>query len=167
MTVIIHAVTKWRTYLIGRHFIIKTDHQSLKHFLDARTSTLAQQKWLTKLLGYDYTISYKRGVKNRIADALSRQHEDPASLSTISYVHLDWLDQMKEELKQDPWIQAKIDKLQYDHFLAKHYLVQDGLLQYDRRLVISPTSPWRTIILDELHPRRGPLRLLENGATHQ
>jgi len=71
MTAIIHEVTKWRTYLVGRHFTIKTDHQSLKHFLDARASTPAQQKWLTKLLGYDYTISYKRGIKNRVVDALS------------------------------------------------------------------------------------------------
>jgi hypothetical protein len=56
MTAIIHAITKWRTYLIGCHFIIKTDHQSLKHFLDAYATTLKQQKWLTKPLGYDNLV---------------------------------------------------------------------------------------------------------------
>jgi hypothetical protein len=135
----------------GRHFIIKTDHQSLKHFLDARATTPAQKKWLTKLLGYDYTISYKRGIDNWVADALSHQQEESVSLSAISYIHLYWLDRMKEDLKKDPWIQAKISKLQHDHFMAKHYSAQDGLLQYDRHIVISPSSPWRTVILDELH----------------
>jgi hypothetical protein len=151
MTAIIHAVTKWRTYLVGHLFIIKTDHQSLKHFLDAQAMTPTQQKWLTKLLGYDYTISYKRGIENRVVDALSRQQEESVSLSAISYVHLDWLDRMKEDLKQDPWIQAKISKLQHDHFMAKHYSMQDGLLQYDGRIVVSPDSPWHIVILNELH----------------
>lgn len=30
----IHAVQKWRTYLFGNQFIIKTDHQSLKYLLE-------------------------------------------------------------------------------------------------------------------------------------
>lgn len=58
---------------------------------------------------------------------------------------------MKEDLKKDPWTQAKISKLQHDHFMAKHYTVQDRLLQYDRRIVISPNSLWRMVILDALH----------------
>ena len=46
------VVKKWRPYLLGRPFVIKTDHQSLKYLLEQRVGTLAQQKWITKLLGY-------------------------------------------------------------------------------------------------------------------
>jgi len=34
--------------------------------------TLEQQIYLSKLLGYDYTIQYKSSVSNVVADALSR-----------------------------------------------------------------------------------------------
>lgn len=36
--------------------------------------TPSQQKWISKLLGYDFTIEYKSGKNNAVADALSRVH---------------------------------------------------------------------------------------------
>lgn len=69
---IVMATQKWFTYLHGHHFIIKTDHQILKFLLKQRLSTLLQQKWLAKLMGLDYEITYKKGKKNAVADALSR-----------------------------------------------------------------------------------------------
>lgn len=36
------AVQKWRPYLIGRHFIIKTNHRSLKYIMEQRISTPSQ-----------------------------------------------------------------------------------------------------------------------------
>lgn len=58
MLAILYAVEKWRPYLLGSQFTILTDHQTLKHLLDQRISTSAQQKWLAKLLGYDYRIMF-------------------------------------------------------------------------------------------------------------
>jgi hypothetical protein len=34
MLAILHAIQKWHPYLIGRHFKVKTDHDSLKYFLE-------------------------------------------------------------------------------------------------------------------------------------
>ena len=61
MLVILHALKKWRPYLMGRHFKVKTDHDSLKHFLEQRLSSKEQQNWVTKMLGYDFEIIYKKG----------------------------------------------------------------------------------------------------------
>jgi hypothetical protein len=72
MMEILHALKKWRPYLIGRHFKVKTDHDSLKYFLEQRLSSEKQQKWVTKILGYDFEIVYKKGKKNVVADELSR-----------------------------------------------------------------------------------------------
>jgi hypothetical protein len=61
MMEILHAFKKWHPYLIGRHFKVKTDHDSLKYFLEQILSLEEQQKWVTKILGYDFEIIYKKG----------------------------------------------------------------------------------------------------------
>jgi hypothetical protein len=39
-----NALKEWCPYLIGRHFKVKTDHDSLKYFLEQRLSSEEQQK---------------------------------------------------------------------------------------------------------------------------
>lgn len=34
---IVYAIKKWQTYLQGRHFVIKIDHNSLKYYLNQNT----------------------------------------------------------------------------------------------------------------------------------
>jgi hypothetical protein len=80
MLAILHVIELWRPYLLGQCFQIKTDHQSLKYFLKQRISSQEQQKWVTKLFGYDYEIVYKKGKDNVVVDALSRKYEDEGSL---------------------------------------------------------------------------------------
>jgi hypothetical protein len=62
MMAILHALKKWHPYLIGRHFKVKIDHDSLKYFLEQRLSSEEQQKWVIKILGYDFETVYKKGV---------------------------------------------------------------------------------------------------------
>jgi hypothetical protein len=71
MLAILHVVDLWHPYLLGKCFQIKIDHQSLKYFLEQRISSSEQQKWVTKLFGYDYEIIYKKGKDNVVVDALS------------------------------------------------------------------------------------------------
>ncbi|GJT91008.1 putative mitochondrial protein [Tanacetum coccineum] len=81
---VIQALHKWRGYLLDRHFIIKTDHFSLKYLLEQRITTPAQMKWLPKLMGFDYEIMYKKGSENGAADALSRVNTGEEKESGIS-----------------------------------------------------------------------------------
>jgi hypothetical protein len=91
MLAILHVVDLWRPYLLGQRFQIKTDHQSLKYFLEQRISCLEQQKWVTKLFAYDYEIIYKKGKYNVVVDALSQKYEDEGSLFSLSFIVPDWL----------------------------------------------------------------------------
>ena len=90
------AATRWRPYLIGRRFQIKTDHKSLKYFLERKISSPEQQKWVTKLLRFDYEITYKKGKENVLADALSQLPEQ-VEVSAVSLPRSDFLKDIKME----------------------------------------------------------------------
>ena len=122
------AVKKWRLYL--KPFVIKTDHQSLKHLLEQRIGTPMQQKWITKLLGYSFVIDYKKGKENVVVDALSRKTRSEdlddqqelskavsslfcidfrvdtnSSLFLISFPNPTWIEELKASYQGDAEIQ--------------------------------------------------------------
>ena len=100
---------------MGRHFKVKTDHDSLKHFLEQRLSSEERKKWVTKMLGYDFEIIYKKGKKNVVADALSRNDEDvEAFLCAISIIQPDWINEARDEWKNDEEVWELIQKIQQD-----------------------------------------------------
>jgi hypothetical protein len=104
---------KCHPYLIGMHFKFKTYHDSLKYFLEQRLSSEEQQKWVTKILGYDFEIVYKKGKQNVVADALSRKGEDvEAFLCTISIIQPDWIIEARDEWKNDKKVWTLIQRLQ-------------------------------------------------------
>jgi hypothetical protein len=58
---IMHALTKFRQYLVGNKFVVKTDHNSLKYFLEQKDLSERQQKWVTKVQAFDFDIEYVKG----------------------------------------------------------------------------------------------------------
>jgi hypothetical protein len=108
-------VKKWRLYLLGQTFKIKTDHQSLKYLLEQKVGTPTQQKWLTKLLGYDFLIEYKKGIENKVADALSREFEETPEqnlndevLFSITFPNPTWVEDIMKSYTSDPTVQSRI-----------------------------------------------------------
>ena len=45
----------------GKTLKVKADHGILKYFLEQRLSSKEKQKWVTKMLVYDFEIVYKKG----------------------------------------------------------------------------------------------------------
>ena len=161
MLAILHALKKWRPYLMGRQFKVKTDHDSLKYFLEKRLSSEEHKKWVTKMLGYDFEIIYKKGKKNVVADALLRKDEDvEAFFCAISIIQPDWINEAREEWKNDEEVWELIQKLRqvpntYDTFIWKN----DSLC-YKDCLYLCKNSQLKQNILLELHtsPLGGQLR---------
>ena len=90
MLAILHALKKWRPYLMGRHFKVKIYHDSLKYFLEQLLSLKEQKQWVTNTFGYDFDIIYRKWKQNFVADALSRKDEDvEAFICTISIIQTD------------------------------------------------------------------------------
>jgi hypothetical protein len=109
---IVHVVHLWCPYLLGQHFQIKTYHRILNHFIEQCISSPRQQKWVTKLLGYDYEIIYKKGKENVVVDALSQKYEYKGSLFSLPFIVLYQLQDAHQEWLQDPKISGIIQQLQ-------------------------------------------------------
>ncbi|PKI45685.1 hypothetical protein CRG98_034001 [Punica granatum] len=104
---ILYAVKKWGHYLMGKHFIIKIDHQSLKYLLEQRLNTSLQNTWLAKLLGYDCEINYRKGKENAVVDALSRVTSQELLLMAVSVLSTTFLEKIQESWKNDPKEQGR------------------------------------------------------------
>ncbi|XP_063809856.1 uncharacterized protein LOC135028570 [Pseudophryne corroboree] len=73
---LVWAVTeKFKNYLAATPFEIVTDNNPLAHLSTARLPAL-EQRWMSRLAGFRYTVVYRSGKSNGNADALSRLPTD-------------------------------------------------------------------------------------------
>ncbi|KAL4135091.1 hypothetical protein QTP88_006747 [Uroleucon formosanum] len=62
----------FRQYLHGRTFTVWTDHKNLIQLQTIKSESTILNRLRTKLIGFDFTIIYKKGIFNQAADFLSR-----------------------------------------------------------------------------------------------
>ena len=55
-----------------------------------------QQKWLLKLMGYDFSIEFKKGKNNMATDALSKK-DTQGEFNVVSSPLPKWLESIKVE----------------------------------------------------------------------
>ena len=104
------------------------------------------------MLDYDFEIIYKKGKKNVVADALSRKDEDvEVLLCTISIIQPDWINEAREEWKNDEEVWALIWKLQQDSSTSNTFSWKNDSLWYKDRLYLCKNSQLKQNILMELH----------------
>ena len=71
MLAMMHALIKFRQYLVGNKFVVKIDHNNLRYFLTQKDLNERQQKWVTKIQEFYFDIEYVKGKNNVVADAIS------------------------------------------------------------------------------------------------
>ena len=99
------AVEKWRHYLPRQEFIILTDQKSLAYLNEQNLHSEMQRKAMTRLMGLQFKIVYKKGKDNIAADALSRVAHLLA-IQSVSTVQLDWVQEVLNTYAIDPKAQA-------------------------------------------------------------
>ncbi|GER52334.1 polyprotein [Striga asiatica] len=129
----------------------KTDQQALKHLLDQKIMTPIQQKWLTKLLGLNYEIQYKRGAENRAADALSRKPNEGTEVSAITTLTPTWVRQIHDSYEMDPFFKKNREANTLDPQAYPDFTLVDGLIRYRGRLGVGSNSQLRESLLQATH----------------
>ncbi|WVZ04713.1 hypothetical protein V8G54_018059 [Vigna mungo] len=139
---IVLAVQKWRHYLMGRHFVVHMDQKSLRFLADQRIMGEEQQKWISKLMGFDFEIRYKPGCENRVADALSRKLQYSA-LSTVQFNEWDGLE---DEILANARLRGIIQDLLKQQDSHPGFQLIKGRLYYKGRMVDIQENFWIIIL---------------------
>jgi ribosomal protein L21E len=150
---LVTVIQKWRPYLLGKPFIVKTDHQSLKFLLEQKVGTSFSVEMVTKLIGYDFTVEYKKGVENRVADALSRRDdwEPEITISLLSIPTVSWLKDLKAEYETDVQLKTLLDQWGKGELDSKKFFLRDELLFYKGRIYIDSSQAIRAQVLKFVH----------------
>ena len=70
---LIKAIEHFGHYLVGKHFIVRTDHKALEALQSSKRLTGRLARWALSLQHFHYTVQYKAGKHHQNADGLSRQ----------------------------------------------------------------------------------------------
>lgn len=138
-----HALAKFRQYLVGNRFRVKSDHNSLCHFMGQQILNDKQQRWVSKVQAYDFDIQYVWGKHNVVTDALSRR---PTCLSLTNICH-DWKAQLLVEYSKD---RRACEILEGTH-ADERYQVMDEVIYYKVHIFMVPNSQLRERVLQATH----------------
>jgi hypothetical protein len=116
LAAIMHVLRKWRHYLMGKRFELRTDHNGLEYLFDQPTLNARQSRWLEFLSEYDFDTKHIKGKENIVADALNRR---------VHKLHATTISMYQSDLK-DIIIEATKSNLQYMELVEK---LQEGNLQ--------------------------------------
>lgn len=166
------AVHKWRQYLLGREFVIRSDQKSLKELLLQVIQTPDQQLYVRKLMVYKFRIEYKTGASNKVADALSRRDmlvgeeaqdlapdeptpgssaaTDSALLSAVSHPVPDIIDLLRQEARVTDEL-VRLRARMADGSAPVQFTESDGLIYWNRRLFVGKDSVAKPALLYEHH----------------
>lgn len=101
MTAVVHYLRTWRHYLLTAHFTIFTDNVVASCFATRKKLTLKHAWWQDFLTEFDFTLRYKPGQVNVVANTLSRQGT-PTSLAVTSAAIGDIVNAFRSSYSTDP-----------------------------------------------------------------
>jgi hypothetical protein len=135
---IVHALKKWKNYLMGRRFKMRTDHNGLKYLFDQPTLNARQSRWLEFLYEYDFDIKNIKGKENKVVDALSRRvHELHGT--TISMYQNDIKRRISKAANTYFQYRDLVEKLKKGKMPQKvenYKLGADGIILYKNRIYV-------------------------------
>jgi hypothetical protein len=153
LATIVHALRKWKHYLMGRRFKLRIDHNGLKYLFDQPTLNARQTRWLDFLCEYDFDIKHIKGKENKVVDALSRKvHELHAT--SISMYRTEMKDIILEDANTDLQYRSLVAKLQQrerPQTKESYTLGTNGLLLYKNRVYVPNVLELKLAILKEMH----------------
>ncbi|GMF56288.1 unnamed protein product [Phytophthora fragariaefolia] len=161
-----YALDKFRVHLLGqKHFVIYTDHASLRTATPSPHLSQRMAWWLLFFAEYNFTVEYKPGKQNVLADALSRRPD--YELAHLAYLESPLYELIREAYAGDGDLAGLVEALSVPNKTVgltarqrsrlHRYAVVKGLLYYqvdiddEPRIVVPNDKDLRHRVLYEAH----------------
>jgi len=143
----------WQHYLLGKNFLLLTNHRSFTNFFNQSNLNARQARWTTFPGEYGFDLKHIMGKENRVADSLSRK------LHCIYEVHFSHAQSNLPRVIRE----ASLEDLEYA-FLWQHALESqvrgkqceyainyDNMSTFRNRIYIPNHISVKQMLLDEFH----------------
>jgi hypothetical protein len=147
---LIMAVERWRPYLQRQEFFITTDHKSMFYLCEQSLHSDMQRKAMTRLMGLQFRVVYRKGKDNLAANGLSRVNHLLA-LQAISEVQPVWMQEVLNSYVTDPKAQELLTKLSVHSIDDQGFSLELGLIKHNNRVWIGSNSALQTRLISALH----------------
>jgi transposase InsO family protein len=113
---IVAALERFRVYLLGIEFVIRTDCNSLKMLANKRDLSPRIGRWFVKLSEFNYKIEYHKSSQNMHADSLSRNPVYDSTETELTglpilgiTINTDWIAAMQRDSEEILLIRDKLE----------------------------------------------------------
>ncbi|GBG72409.1 hypothetical protein CBR_g11988 [Chara braunii] len=108
------ALTHWKHYLLGRHFKVYSDHQTLQWIKTQTDLSPTLTRWLHDIDVFNFELKHKKGCYDRVADALSRHPEYLTCLVDSYDLRRKLKEDLVEHTAKDPDLSPILEQLEVD-----------------------------------------------------
>ncbi|GBG73857.1 hypothetical protein CBR_g17568 [Chara braunii] len=156
---LMQALDHWKHYLLGRHFKVYSDHETLRWLKTQAKMTPKLTRWAAEIDQYDFELKPVKGKYNVVADALSRRADYFGAIVHYLDIGKDLQQMVREAYAQDPIYSDLLKKVKEAPKTGPNYRTTEGLLfektnVFDR-LCIPNSEEIRSLILGECHDIEG------------
>ncbi|GBG79924.1 hypothetical protein CBR_g30189 [Chara braunii] len=153
------ALDHWKHYLLGRHFKVYSDHETLRWLKTQAKMTPKLTRWAAEIDQFDFELKPVKGKYNVVADALSRRSYYFGAVVHYLDIGRDLQEKVKQAYAQDPIYSDLLKRVRKAPENEPDYRTRDGLLfektnVFDR-LCVPNSEEIRSLILGECHDTEG------------
>ncbi|GBG63470.1 hypothetical protein CBR_g38088 [Chara braunii] len=144
----------WKHYLLGRHFKVYSDHETLRWLKTRAKMTPKLTRWAAERDQYDFELKPVKGKYNVVVDALSRRLDYFGAIVHYLDIGRDLQEKVRQAYAHDPIYSDLLKRVKEAPKTEPDYRTTEGLLFENRRCVPN-SEEIRSLILGECHYTEG------------
>ncbi|GBG73570.1 hypothetical protein CBR_g16914 [Chara braunii] len=153
------ALEHWKLYLLGRHFKVYSNYETLRWLKTQAKMTPKLTRWAAEIDQYDFELKPVKGKYNIVADALSRRLDYFGAIVHYLDIGRDLQEKVREAYAQDPIYSDLLKKVKEAPETEPDYRTIEGLLFEKTNVVdhlyVPNSEEICSLILGECHDTEG------------